>query len=79
MWPWLNDISDLFPTFHEYEFLGFYFSPVALYALLALPVALTVRTLLTRLQIRQRMWAGAWVDLSVYVLCLFTIAVFPGK
>lgn len=53
---------------------GVYLSPMLLYALLGLLVAMLVRGLLFRLPGRMRPWFEAWFDTALLVICTAAIA-----
>lgn len=63
---------------HEYSLAGLYFSPMALFSMLALISTLITRKILTALKLRQLVWAGAWFDLSVYMIYLAATVYFIG-
>ncbi|WP_213315791.1 DUF1656 domain-containing protein [Klebsiella aerogenes] len=63
---------------HEYSLVGLYFSPMALFSMLALISTLITRKILTALKLRQLVWAGAWFDLSVYMIYLAATVYFIG-
>jgi len=63
---------------HEYSLAGLYFSPMALFSMLALISTLITRKILTVLKLRQLVWAGAWFDLSVYMIYLAATVYFIG-
>lgn len=60
---------------HEYAFAGLLFSPIALYSVLAIAGTLATRRLLAAVGLRRLIWAGAWFDLSLFILIL-TAALF---
>lgn len=63
---------------HEYTLAGLYFSPMALFSVLALIITLMTRKILTIMKLRQRVWAGAWFDISVYLIYLAATVYFIG-
>lgn len=63
---------------HEYAFQGLLFSPMALYSLLAIAGMLAIRRLLTAIGLRRLIWAGAWFDLSLFILLLAAILYITG-
>lgn len=65
--------------FHEYSLAGFYFSPVTLFMVLALTGTIGTRKLLSVINLRQKVWAGAWFDLSVFFIYLAASAFFIGS
>lgn len=65
--------------FHEYSFAGFYFSPVTLFAVLALISTITTRKLLSVVNLRQQVWAGSWFDLSIFFIYLAALAFLIGS
>ncbi|WP_336995492.1 MULTISPECIES: DUF1656 domain-containing protein [Leclercia] len=60
---------------HEYAFAGLLFSPIALCSVLAIAGTLATRRFLAAMGLRRLIWAGAWFDLSLFVLIL-TAALF---
>ncbi|RTR00811.1 DUF1656 domain-containing protein [Halomonas nitroreducens] len=53
---------------------GLYLSPLLLYVLLGLAVALLVRALLHHLVGTRRLWFEAWFDTALFVICTAAVA-----
>ncbi|TPV23629.1 DUF1656 domain-containing protein [Pantoea anthophila] len=62
--------------FHEYSFAGFYFSPVTLFAVMALTGTIATIKLLSVIHLRQKVWAGSWFDLSIFLIYMAASAFF---
>lgn len=58
----------------EYALGGVYFSPLLLYLMAGIVVALVLRFVLYRLLGSSRLWYEAWLDTSLVVLCTAVIA-----
>lgn len=53
---------------------GIYFSPLLLYAILGLLLAMLLRTLLHRLAGHRDLWFEAWFDISLFVIAVASVA-----
>nr|WP_297461476.1 DUF1656 domain-containing protein [uncultured Halomonas sp.] len=58
----------------EIAFGGIYFSPLLLYAVLGLLLAVLLRTLVYRLVGHRELWFEAWFDVSLLVIIIAAIA-----
>ncbi|EKE75981.1 DUF1656 domain-containing protein [Gallaecimonas xiamenensis] len=60
---------------HELALGGLLFSPLVVFALLALLMALATRLLLHKLALGKWIWKDAWFDVSLFV-CYLALAVY---